>query len=70
MSYTTHIAKIIPTFENEDARTGGVAQVVECLLCKLESLSSTPSHTPPPKRKKYERGCLSWENLITGLKTI
>jgi hypothetical protein len=29
-------------------RTGGVTQVVECLLCKLEALSSNPF---PPKNK-------------------
>jgi hypothetical protein len=33
--------------------TGGVAQVVECLLCKCEALSLNP--VPPQRRKEKKR---------------
>jgi hypothetical protein len=32
-------------------RTGGVAQVIKCLLSKHEALSSNPA---PPKKKKIQ----------------
>jgi hypothetical protein len=35
------------------SEAGGVAQAVECLLCKCETLSSNPS--PPRKKKKRKK---------------
>jgi hypothetical protein len=32
--------------------TGGVAQMVECLLCELKTLSSNPTATKKEKKKK------------------
>jgi hypothetical protein len=39
----------------EQNGTGGVIQVIECLLCKLKALSSKPSPTKKKKKKKRER---------------
>jgi hypothetical protein len=43
--------------------TGGVAQVVECLLCKCKVLNSNPSPTKKKERKKErkEKKMLLWE---------
>jgi hypothetical protein len=39
-----------------DNRTGGVAEAVECLLCKCEVLNSNPSPTKKKKKKlKFRR---------------
>jgi hypothetical protein len=35
--------------------TGGVAQVVECMLCKHRALSTNPSPTKKKKKKKMQR---------------
>jgi hypothetical protein len=34
---------------------GGMAQTVECLLCKHEALSSKPSPTKQNKKRKKEK---------------
>jgi hypothetical protein len=39
----------------EAKRTGGVAQAVQCLLCKCEALSLNSSHSPPPTKKKKKK---------------
>jgi hypothetical protein len=35
--------------------TGSVAQVIECLLCKCEALSSNPSLTKKKKKRKKKK---------------
>jgi hypothetical protein len=44
--HKTTLSKIITP-----KQTGGVAQVVECLLCKFEALSSNSNPTEKEKRK-------------------
>jgi primosomal protein N'' len=53
--------------ENQEfkARTGGLAQVAECLLCKCEALSSTASTTKMKKKKVQGQpglACLKTQN--------
>jgi hypothetical protein len=40
--------------------TGGVIQVVKCLLCKCEVLSSNPSPTKMKKKRKTEISISAW----------
>jgi hypothetical protein len=42
-----------PSLKVPKKKTGGVAQVLECLLCKHKALSSNPS---PTKKEGRERG--------------
>jgi hypothetical protein len=44
---------------------GGGAQVVECLLCKQEALSSKPNPTLPPKKKKKKKRAYRMNKLYT-----
>jgi hypothetical protein len=42
----------IPSPNQSEKWTGGVAQTIECLLCKYEALNSNPS---PTKKKKINK---------------
>jgi hypothetical protein len=46
-------------------RAGGVAQVLECLLCKCEALSSNPRTTKNKRKQKNkdERGLPDKQNF-------
>jgi hypothetical protein len=53
-----------PHLQSNWNKIGGVAQVVECLLCKYKALSSTPvlppPATPPPPQKKKDPRLAEW----------
>jgi hypothetical protein len=45
--------------------TGGVAQAVECMLCKHETLNSSPSPTGKKRKKKEKRKKPLYSSAIT-----